>query len=377
MDDTAKSREKLLAEVIQLRQIRSALEERAARYKSSLDEYRLQSRILEGLHEGIHMVRLSDRTIIYANHVLEEMLGYDEGELIGCPISIINEPNAEYQGYITEEISTALNSRGHWNGEVRNVRKDGTWIWCWASVSLFDHPQQDRVALSVLSDITEKKRFELELKKYAETQAVLLQEVNHRVKNNLSIIISLLRFEADRIENECSGGRQIIEEIETRITGLSIAHSMLASRGWRPLPLHVLCEKIIQTTVKRAGANNADIRIHGASVLVDSDQTHSLALVVNELALNAVRHGMIENVGLRIELTIESDAEQITMIFRDNGRGYPESLLQKQEHATVGFQIIEGIIRSNLNGKLELQNHNGAVARIIIPSLIREEEGGK
>ncbi len=87
--------------------------------------------------------------------------------------------------------------------------------------------------LSSGEDITERKKAEQDLRKYAQTQEVLLREVNHRVKNNLSAVIGMLYKELDCAEEKgMTGYLNVLNDLVGRIAGLSTVHSMLSASGW-------------------------------------------------------------------------------------------------------------------------------------------------
>lgn len=118
---------------------------------------RFHSEILNNLAEGVFLVRLDLETIIYANPAFERMFGYGPGELIGKHVSSINAPGPRDPRKVAKEIDDMLRKKGGWMGEVHNVRKDGSLLWCQASISVYDHPQFGKVGVSVHEDITERR----------------------------------------------------------------------------------------------------------------------------------------------------------------------------------------------------------------------------
>ncbi len=123
-------------------------------------ESRLQSKIIANTFEGVNLVKADDGVIIYTNPKFEEMFGYSHDELIGKHISIVNAPTEKSPQQTANEIMGYLNTNGIWQGEIYNIKKDGTPFWCYASVSMFNHDYYGKVFLSVQTDITERKRTE-------------------------------------------------------------------------------------------------------------------------------------------------------------------------------------------------------------------------
>ena len=131
--------------------------------KKKEEEIRLQSEIMINMSEGVYLIRLEDLIIVYTNPRFEEMFGYDPGEMIGKYFVMVNAPTDKTPEEIKNEIVGILKDTGEWHGEVLNIKKDGTRFWCYANVSLFDHPEYGKVIVAVHTDITERKNAEVEI----------------------------------------------------------------------------------------------------------------------------------------------------------------------------------------------------------------------
>jgi PAS domain S-box-containing protein len=133
-------------------------------HKKTEDILRANAAIFSNLTEGIYLVGLDDMTIKWTNPVFESMFGYEPGEMIGKPVDIVNAPSDKTPTETRQSIADDLKKDGEWHGVVENIKKDGTHFWCYANVSLFDHPQFGKVIVSVHSDITERKKAEEDIK---------------------------------------------------------------------------------------------------------------------------------------------------------------------------------------------------------------------
>ena len=139
---------------------------------------RLQSEIIANMSEGVYLLRADDGIIVFANEKFERMFGYEAGELLDQHVSIVNAPTDKSPQEVANNIITALRETGSWQGEVQNIRKDGTSFWSLANVSEFDHWQYGRVFISIHSDITERKKV---------AQALRESEKKHRTILSRSI----------------------------------------------------------------------------------------------------------------------------------------------------------------------------------------------
>ncbi len=203
----------------------------------------------------------------------------------------------------------------------------------------------------------------------AKTKATLLDEVNHRVNNTLVAIIGLLHIEqsyaamADYATYEA-----IIQNLTNRVSGLATVHSLLSASEWAPLPLSDLAGQVIKSALgMRPRDKEVFIDAPPSPVQVTPDQVHNLAIVINELATNTIRHTLPGRSTARISVRITLEDDAILFEYRDDGPGYPEDVLQLERHA-VGFDLIRNLVHKSLRGELSLHNDEGAVTVIRFPA---------
>ena len=121
------------------------------------DNLLTQSQIVTNMEEGANLVRVSDQTLVYANPAFEEMFGYEQDEMLGKHISIINAPGEVSPENVATDIISQLEAKGVWRGEVQHIKKDGSLFWSSVTVSTFEHNVYGRVWVSVHADISERK----------------------------------------------------------------------------------------------------------------------------------------------------------------------------------------------------------------------------
>ena len=202
----------------------------------------------------------------------------------------------------------------------------------------------------------------------AETKSVLIDEINHRVKNNLSAIIGLLYTERRHADMDSQATCQsIIQDLVSRVRGLATVHSLLSASMWAPLRLGELVGQAIRSSLQALPRDkHVSVSVEDAipsPVRVTPDQAQNLALVINELATNTVKHALQDrdtaHITVRVTTEIEGDGVQVE--FRDDGPGYPEEVLRLERY-NVGLDLAQNVVRKNLRGELSLYNDQGAVA---------------
>ncbi|RKZ06668.1 hypothetical protein DRQ25_13425 [Candidatus Fermentibacteria bacterium] len=234
----------------------------------------------------------------------------------------------------------------------------------------------DAIGNALVRNRMEKKLIEMyrRAEKEAQINAVLLREVNHRVKNNLSEIIGILyaqrRYASDNDDHD-----EFVQSLIGRIRGLATVHDMLSSSGWNPLELTMLARRIINSAIANApDGKKLKASISKTSIRVNPNQAHALALILNELVRNSLKHALAGRDSLRIKVRMRKRrAGRITLVYSDNGPGYPEEVL-KHDRRNLGLDLIQNLTIKSLQGELTLQNEGGASAKVVFRRT-RTEDG--
>jgi two-component sensor histidine kinase len=206
----------------------------------------------------------------------------------------------------------------------------------------------------------------------AETKAVLLKEVNHRVKNNLATIIGLLYAERrHRVSRDDESTFEvIIQDLIYRVQGLATVHSMLSATEWSPLSLSELARQVIASTLQSLPPDkHISVEVASSPVLVTPQQANNLALIINELTTNTIKYALPEREVARITVCIDRDGNSIIFEFKNDGPGYSERVLSL-ELRNVGIYLIQNIVRMGLRGRMILHNDSGAVTTICFPASV-------
>ncbi len=230
-------------------------------------------------------------------------------------------------------------------------------------------------AVHILSDMTARKRAEAELRRLCEqtqqdasTKTELLQEVNHRVKNNLISILGLIRTEqlhAAKSRADVSEGSSL-ENLRLRIQGLIEVHHMLSETHWQPMRLSELARRILTAVASTAEpSKQVVLDIAESPILVSPRQANSLALSLNELATNTLKYAAVRRMMTCITVRVQTQGDFIALEYRDDGPGYPAEILNGQREG-VGLVLLKQLASGAFRGSVTLTNDPGAVAHLII-----------
>jgi two-component sensor histidine kinase len=204
-----------------------------------------------------------------------------------------------------------------------------------------------------------------------ESRAILLREVNHRVKNNLSAIIGILYAERRHADLQDKPVYQsIMQDLISRVQGLSTAHNLLSQVEWSPLSLTNLVNQVMKAALRAMPPDKSLLTdITQSDINVSPDQANYLALVINELTTNTMKYALSHRHTGRLCVHINGSQDSpITLKFSDDGPGYPEDVLNQEDpRYNVGLYLLQNIVRYSLNGRMILENDpitGGAVTYI-------------
>jgi PAS domain S-box-containing protein len=335
--------------------------------------------VVEGLPEVIFETDSAGLWTLL-NPAWTEITGFSVDESVGNPFLNFVHPEDRRKNL---ELFLPLIERkmDFCRNEIRYLVKDGGFKWMEVHATLIiDDNDATLGTTGTLRDITEQKWAAENLQKLytqteqdARTKAELLNEVNHRVKNNLMAVQGLLLAERRQADPE---GRPFVERaidsISGRIDGLLTVHKLLSASQWGPMRISDLSETIISRVL--SGAQNGchvSLEVVPSAIEVSPRQASSLALVLNELATNTVKHALQGRslAGVRVEANAEGD--DIRIAYSDDGPGYPERVLGSGRPA-VGMRLVYQLVTETLRGRLELASEGGAVT--ILHIKVEEKE---
>lgn len=237
---------------------------------------------------------------------------------------------------------------------------------------LYRQNKARRKELEVKNQQNQQQKSQLE--QALNEQEVLLREVNHRVKNNLQVISSMLFLEQRKLTD--ASIKQVLRDVQERIRTMSNIHQKLymrhQSQGEELLFEHYvkdLVEGIINSYVGEEKAITFTHRIKIKQLPVD--QTIPLSLILHQLVTNSVKHAFnLDNSG-SIHIAFEEvQVEGKTMIYlayADNGSGLSHDDIEGRDSSTIGMKLIE-LLTHRLQSSITMKNKHGFHCEISFPS---------
>ncbi len=198
-------------------------------------------------------------------------------------------------------------------------------------------------------------------------RSAILQEMHHRVKNNLQTVASLLRLQM-RFGRQVTTESALTESIN-RIQAIAAVHDMLSREDLDNIGLRKLADTILaaHSSSSLPSGHSVRIDVEGPEILLVSHRATSVALVLNELVQNAIEHGLPDKhtgfLRIVISLNTEGSADTVSVVVENSGNTLPEGF-NVQEHRNLGLQIVENLVRNELNGSFEICG--GEVTRAVV-----------
>jgi two-component sensor histidine kinase len=184
-------------------------------------------------------------------------------------------------------------------------------------------------------------------------KAAMIQEVHHRVKNNLQTIAAILRIQARRAEQEET--RQHLTGAVNRILSMSVIHEFLSHDEHRSINIRDVCQRIGDQVTRVAGSpeQEIEIQVRGPNIRLPASQATPMAMVINELLLNAMEHGLAGLPHGRVDVELSDLGDAVRVVVEDDGSGLPPDFDPVQSKS-LGLQIVHTLVTDDLKGELQM-----------------------
>ncbi|WP_052954638.1 sensor histidine kinase [Microvirga vignae] len=316
-------------DIHELKTVEAALRESEQRLRATYDNAAIGICEVDG---NGHFLRV--------NEWLCTISGYERNELLAMTISDITFPDDQahdlelFHRQMAGEIDV-------YSFEKRLLHKDGHLVWVGLSASRVDDlAGRPLYGIRVLRDISARKRAE-------ESRNLLINELNHRVKNTLATVQSIAR---QTLRNARSP-QQAEEDLEGRLLALSRTHDVLTRENWERAGLPDIVAQAIAPYLSRGEQR---FEAHGPGVNLTPQQALSIAMALQELATNAVKYGSLSNetgvVSIEWSTTRSDKGLYLRLVWKESG-GPP---VQSPTRRGFGTRLIERGLARELEGQVKI-----------------------
>ncbi|WP_177215333.1 PAS domain S-box protein [Tranquillimonas alkanivorans] len=300
--------------------------------------------IVEQLSEGL-VIFDSEGQAVHWNPAALEMHGFsrtDERLRTVPDLAEVFEFRALEDGEVVSPadwiVPRVLRGETIRNFEARLIRPDTGWERIFSySGSLVHNGKGEMLVVLVIADVTERRQTE-------ERQRLLMREVDHRAKNALAVVLSVVKLtKADTIEAFKSA-------IEGRVSALARTHNLLAQSRWDEVELDVVIREELRPYTE--GEMSGRVTLSGPPILVRPGGVQPLTMVIHELTTNAAKYGALSVDAGRLDIHWNLDGDG-NLSLTWNEIGAPS--VKVPERIGFGSTLIQSTVTSQLGGTIEQQ----------------------
>jgi two-component sensor histidine kinase/CheY-like chemotaxis protein len=220
----------------------------------------------------------------------------------------------------------------------------------------------------------QRKRDEERIRASLREKEVLLKEIQHRVKNNLQVIASLLNLQSGHVQDEQA--RQALKESQNRIRAMALVHQKLyQSPDVAKIGFAQYIRELATQLFRSFGVppETVSLKVQSHDIFLGVDTAIPCALIINELVTNSLKHAFPEGRKGEICIDFQSDQGQLALTVSDNGVGLsPNAKFPNTQ--SLGWQLVSALT-DQLDAQLELRNGFGTTFHFTFRELKYRERG--
>jgi PAS domain S-box-containing protein len=325
----------------------------------------LLSRILDIADDAIISIDEKQHVVVF-NQGAEKIFGYSASEILQQPIDVLLPAGfaSSHRRHVREfsESPVAARRMGE-RGEIAGRRKDGSEFPAEASISKITAGSR-RVYTVILRDVTQRREADEKIRASLREKEVLLQEIHHRVKNNLQVVSSLLSLQSRGIVDEDT--RQKFKESQNRVQSMALIHEQLyqsANLSAIDYPQYIrqLAAHLFRSY--RVSSSRIEFQPEIDEVRLSVDVAVPVGLIINELVSNSLKYGFPNGQGGAIRVALRKEAYgRMTLSVTDNGVGLPEEIGFGSTQ-TLGLRLVGTLVRQ-IDGSVRVERAGGTGVHI-------------
>ncbi len=251
--------------------------------------------------------------------------------------------------------------------ENENMRSDGSKVYiAWTNRAIHDENGNLASILCIGNDITARKKAEDALERSLEEKSTLLKELQHRVKNNLTILSMLLSMEARNMDDERA--KHVFNEIINRIkTMATLYEGLYSSDNFSNLELDRYLSQLARALFETLMPDSRNIRLvtEMQPAPIDLKRAAPIGLILNELITNAAKYAFTGRGVGTISVNLDVKDGRAILTIADDGNGLPEGF-SLERSAGTGLTLVKTLSRQT-GGDFSMESGDGTTARLSIP----------
>lgn len=320
-----------------------------------------------------------DNPIVFCNEAFQQLTGYTRDEIIGRNCRFLQGPDTDPTA--VAKVRAAIEEGHDVDVDLLNYRKDGTTFWNALYLSpVRDESGEVRFFFASQLDVSERvhaqnviheqkelverevERRTADLRAALDAKTILLHEVDHRVKNNLTMIGSLLRMQVRTIDDPVMTAK--LSSMLERVDALAVVHRQLyQSADISRFDIGHFAANLVRDVVGASGRTDITLNIKAQPLFVDPANASALGLILNEIVTNAIKHAFADGRAGRLSLLVEDNADRGIIRIGDDGPGLPSN----KRTRSIGTSLITRLARQANAEATWADNKPGTCVTITFP----------
>lgn len=248
--------------------------------------------------------------------------------------------------------------------EVPLINKDGLIVWLQGFVNPVYMGDKLEEVSCLFYDNTERKEIDRKIRDSLKEKEVLLQEVHHRVKNNLQVISSILNLQSSYVNDE--GTLEILKESQNRIKSMSFIHETLyRTTDFSSINFAEYIKSLSYNLIQSYRLQNCHIDFDADIDVVEMsiDQAIPCGLIVNELVSNALKYAYKDRTEGKLSILLKEINKKVHLKITDDGVGLPENF-KFEKTDSLGVQLVYSLTEQ-LDGSIDVESGTSGTSFLI------------
>ena len=350
----------IINDITQRKEIEDALRESEEKYRTLFEE-----------DPYFNMILGKDGTILDVNNTITHIMGLSKYDMIGKNFSHIDTIPKEDLAEYNSKIKSLLN--GEYVAPFESHFKDIKGNISYVLIHLKAIKENGNISyiLAIGGDITQRKIAENEIKSSLVEKNTLLQEIHHRVKNNMQIISSLLNLQIKYVDD--GKAVDVLKESQNRVKSMAMIHDKLYMS--EDLTKINFVEYIKSLVSNLFYSYNIDETIKPKleidMISLNMETAVPCGLIISELVSNCLKYAFPDGMIGEIYVSLRSVKDNYELIISDNGVGLPEEF-DINNTKTLGLMLVNSLTEQ-IDGKISINRDNGTLYRIIFKESIYKD----
>lgn len=294
-----------------------------------------------------------------------EILGYSETEMLHLDFMKITHQDtlqADLEG-MRKLISNEIRE---YSVEKQYIRKDQKLCWVQLTVSaMWDPGNEPDYHIAIVQDITERKVNEQKVKDLLSEKEILIKEIHHRIKNNMSVVHSLLDLQASNLKEPTA--ISALMDASSRVQSMSMLYDKLyTSPDFKTMFTEDYISELIDEIIGNfTNAKNVKISKKIQNFVLTAEKLQPLGIILNELLTNTMKYAFTFGKEGLITISLSLEKEIVSLQVSDNGIGLPNSV-DFSVSSGFGLNLVK-MLSIQLYGNLHLEREKGTSIRVNFP----------